>query len=508
MASATEGRKPTLLEALIVILFAAGFIGSSVLVWHVDVHIPIAMSACFAALMGRFVLKMKWSHIEEGMLNGIMMAMQAILILFIIGMVIGSWIQGGVVPTLIYYGLDILSPTFFLLATFLICSIVSLSTGTSWGTSGTVGIALMGIAAGLGIPAPLTAGIIISGAYFGDKMSPLSDTTNLAPAVAGTDLFQHIRAMVWTTGPTYLIVGVIALVLGFKYGGGQLDASKIQAIQAVMSHEFQISLLGFVPPILVIGLCVAKMPAIPGLFAGVVAGGAMALLSGVSFADALNAIQNGYTAQLAASLKDAPDTASILKILQENNIAGIAPEMAKQVGEMLNELLTRGGMQSMNWTISLIICALSFGGIMERCGFLEVLLQTILKGVSSVGGLVASVIAACFCCNLFLGDQYLSIVMPGRMFKPAFEKKGLHPRMLSRSLEDCGTITSVLIPWNTCGAFNSGVLGVKTIEYAPYAFLNWMNPLVAILLTYLGIGIAWPDKDGNPVISRTKPENL
>jgi NhaC family Na+:H+ antiporter len=508
MTEEAVGKKPSFGIAVMVVLAAALIIGYSVLKLEAEVHIPLVLCALFAALVGRWVLGIPWKTIEEGMINGIVLALQAILILYIVGMIIGAWIQSGVVPSLIYYGLDLLSPRWFLLATLLICSVVSLSTGTSWGTTGTVGIALMGVAMGLGIPAPLSAGVIISGAYFGDKMSPLSDTTNLAPAIAGTDLFQHIRAMIWTTGPTYVLVCAITIILGMKYGGGTLDAAKITAIQSVMSHEFSISLLGFVPPILVIALCVMKMPAIPGLFAGVVAGAVIAAFQGMGIGDIMNVIQNGYSATLSATLGGAEDLTAVAKALAENNILGVTPEMAKEVGGMLNDLLTRGGMQSMNWTISLIICALSFGGIMERCGFLEVMLRTILKGVKSVGGLVASVIASCFICNVFLGDQYLSIVMPGRMFRLGFEEKGLHARMLSRSLEDAGTLTSVLIPWNTCGAYNSGVLGVATVQYVPYAFLNYLNPLMAILLTYLGIGTAWRGKEGEPVIAKEKPADL
>jgi NhaC family Na+:H+ antiporter len=508
MTEEMVGKKPSFGVAVMVVLVAAVIIGYSVLKLEAEVHIPLVLCALFAALVGRWVLGIPWKTIEEGMINGIVLALQAVLILYIVGMIIGAWIQSGVVPSLIYYGLDLLSPRWFLLATLLICSVVALSTGTSWGTTGTVGIALMGVAMGLGIPAALAAGVVISGAYFGDKMSPLSDTTNLAPAIAGTDLFQHIRAMIWTTGPTYLLVCAITIVLGMRYGGGTLDAAKISAIQAVMSHEFSISLLGFVPPLLVIALCVLKMPAIPGLFAGVVAGAVIAAFQGLGIGDIMNVIQNGYSATLSATLAEAEDLTAVAKALAESNILGVTPEMAKEVGGMLNDLLTRGGMQSMNWTISLIICALSFGGIMERCGFLEVMLRTILKGVKSVGGLVASVIASCFICNVFLGDQYLSIVMPGRMFRLGFEEKGLHPRMLSRSLEDAGTLTSVLIPWNTCGAYNSGVLGVPTVEYLPYAFLNYLNPLMAILLTYLGIGTAWKGKEGEPVITKEKPAGL
>ncbi len=332
MTEEMVGKKPSFGVAVMVVLVAAVIIGYSVLKLEAEVHIPLVLCALFAALVGRWVLGIPWKTIEEGMINGIVLALQAVLILYIVGMIIGAWIQSGVVPSLIYYGLDLLSPRWFLLATLLICSVVSLSTGTSWGTSGTVGIALMGVAMGLGIPAALAAGVVISGAYFGDKMSPLSDTTNLAPAIAGTDLFQHIRAMIWTTGPTYLLVCAITIVLGMRYGGGTLDAAKISAIQAVMSHEFSISLLGFVPPLLVIALCVMKMPAIPGLFAGVVAGAVIAAFQGLGIGDIMNVIQNGYSATLSATLAEAEDLTAIAKALAENNILGVTPEMAKEVG--------------------------------------------------------------------------------------------------------------------------------------------------------------------------------
>ncbi len=508
MTEERKYRKPSLMEAVLVLLFSAAFIGAGVLYWEVSVHIPIVVAATVASLVGRFVLGRPWRDIEEGMVNGIMVGMQAMLILYIIGMLVGTWIPGGVVPSMIYYGLSILNPSAFLLTALIICSIVSLATGTSWGTSGTVGIALMGIGAGLGIPAPITAGFIISGAYVGDKMSPLSDTTNLAPAVAGTDLFQHIRAMVWTTLPTYAIVCVAAVFLGMKYAGGSLDVAKIKAIQAVLAGEFNISLMGLIPPILVILMCVMKIPAIPGLFAGVVAGGVLALFNGYGVGDILSVTLDGYSAKLAADLANAGDMAAVAKIMQEAGISGVTPEMAKEVGTLLSDLLTRGGMMSMANTIALITCALAFGGIMERCGFLEVILDNVLRVVRSVGGLATSVIVASFISNLFLGDQYLSIAMPGRIFKPAFEWKGLHPSMLSRSLEDSGTLTSVLIPWNTCGAYNSGVLGVPTVQYAPFAILNWLNPIMAITITYLGIGVAWKGKDGEPVIAKERPAEL
>jgi len=499
--SEVPSRKPTLFEAIVAIVVAAVCIGVGVLVLGVDVHIPLVFATAVVCWMGRYLLHFQWKDMEDGIFRGILAGLQAVLILMIVGMIIGSWIQGGIVPTLIYYGLSLLSPAIFLLATLLICSIVSLATGTSWGTSGTVGLALMGIAAGLGVPAPLAAGVVISGAYFGDKMSPLSDTTNLAPAVAGTTLFSHIRAMISTTMITYAIVVVITLVIGFKFAGGTLDASRIQAFQKLLAAEFHISLLGFIPPIVVIFLAASRFPAIPSLFAGVVLGAIMVLLQGNGLATMVTSIHYGYTPTLSAQLAGAENLEAVSALLASKGITDVSPELAKEVGQMLSDLLKRGGLDSMMWTVSLIFCALSFGGVMERCGFLEVLLDSLLRHVKSVTGLITSVIFACIFTNIFLADQYVAIVLPGRMFKSAFDKKGLHPRMLSRTLEDSGTLTSVLVPWNTCGAYHTGVLGVPTFQYLPYAFLNYLNPIVAIALTAMGKFIFWRKETDEDIIN-------
>lgn len=495
--------KPGFGLSIAVFVAAAAMISFGVLKLGVDAHIPIVFSAVLVCIVGLTILKMPWSQIEEGALTAIAVALQAVVILMIIGMVIGIWMQSGVVPSLIYYGLDLLAPSVFLLATLLICSVVSLSTGSSWTTAGTVGIAMMGIAQGLGIPAPLTAGVVVSGAYFGDKMSPLSDTTNLAPAVAGSNLFDHIRAMVWSTGPTYLIVAAICVVIGLKYGGGSLDAEKITAMQQMMKAEFHIGLLGFLPPVVVILLAVRKTPAIPGLFAGVLIAALMSAFQGNGISDIINAIHYGYEAGFSAEIAGAEGDA-LMNLLSQANL-NILPEMATQVGSMLTDLLSRGGMDSMMWSISLVFCALFFGGVMEACGFLETLVGAITHRVKTVGGMMGAVIASSFVSNLFLGDQYLSLVIPGRMFKTSFEEKGLAPRMLSRALEDSGTLTSSLVPWNTCGAFMSSVLGVPTLAYVPYAFLNYINPIVSVIMSYMKIGVYWRKADGTDVVAREKP---
>ncbi len=504
-----EPRKPSLALTLAVFLSVAALIAGSVLVWKVDIHIALILGAMLTTAVGVTVLKYDYATIEKGIIDGIMTGMQACLILYTVGPLIGTWILSGVVPTMIYYGLAILNPSIFLFATLIICSVVALSTGTSWGTSGTVGIALMGIALGLGIPAPLTAGVIISGAYFGDKMSPLSDTTNLAPAVAGTDLFQHIRAMVWTTGPTYIIVAVITIVIGFRYAGGELDTVKIAAIQALMKAEFWINPVTLLAPLVVIGLSAMRKPALPSLWAGIFVAIIIALVNGSGIGEILNIMQYGYSPTISASIAGAgEDAAALAKVLAESNIT-VAPDIALEAANDIVKLMERGGLQSMNWTISLIICAFTFGFSMDTCGFLKVMLEAIMKPIRTVGGMVTATILSCFVCDIFLGDQYLSIAMPGTMFRSTYQEKGLHQRMLSRSLEDAGTLLSVLIPWNTCGAYHTTVLGVPTLEYAPYAFLNYLNPIVAIIMTYMGIGIFWRGKDGEPVRGgKTRPANL
>ncbi|MFZ5351552.1 MAG: Na+/H+ antiporter NhaC [Bacillota bacterium] len=424
--------------------------------WGLEVHIPLVLGALIAAAVAIFRLGYTWKDVEEGIISSISGTMQAIIILAIIGMIIGTWIQGGIVPTLIFYGLKILSPGLFLVAACALCCIVSLATGSSWTTAGTVGIALMGVAAGLGVPAPMAAGAIISGAYFGDKMSPLSDTTNLAPAMAGSNLFDHVRHMVYTTGVSLLIAFVGFGILGVGFAGKELDVAGIQEILDLMSANFKINPLLLIVPILVIVMVAKKVPAIPGLFAGTLLGGLAAIIfQGANIPAVLDAMQNGVVSETG--------------------------------NEILDTLLTRGGYQSMMWTISLILAALTFGGVLEKTGMLEAIGKRILRFAKSTGSLVTATILTSIFTNVLAGDQYLAIVLPGKMYKDEFQKRGLAPRNLSRCLEDAGTLTSPLVPWNTCGATMSTYLGVPTIEYLPFAFLNLVNPIVSIVYGYTGI---------------------
>ena len=460
-----EKKKIRLGIALIPIVFLIVVLALTIGVLKQQPHLPLISAAAVAACVA-VILKQPWKEIQEGMVQGIMLAMNPILILMIVGMMIGTWIMGGVVPSMIYYGLKVLSPGIFLVATLIICSIVSLGTGSSWSTAGTVGVALVGVGQGLGVPVAMVAGAIISGAYFGDKMSPLSDTTNLAPAVAGTDIFSHIRHMVYTTGPGYIISIILYGLLGTRFSGGGMKAENIEVILSTIKSNFFIHPILLLPPLLVIVMVVKKIPPLPALLGGTALGGIFAMLTqSKSLAEVIQAAQSGYVSQ-----------------------SGV---------KMVDDLLTRGGLESMMTTVALIICALSFGGIMEKTGMLEVIAKALLKRVKRTGSLVATTIFSCIGLNAIASDQYIAIVIPGRMYKNAFDERGLHPKNLSRCLEDAGTLTSPLIPWNSCGAFMGATLGVNPLLYLPYAFLNLLTPLVSLFYGYTGITmekIKEPDK--------------
>lgn len=424
------------------------------------VQIPLICSAIVAAGIA-IANGYKWSFLEAGILASINRSMQAILILLTVGILIGAWIAGGVVPAMIYYGLKILSPGIFLVASCILCCIVSLATGSSWTTAGTIGIALVGVGHGLGMDSAMTAGAIVSGAYFGDKMSPLSDTTNLAPAMAGSTLFDHIRHMVWTVTPSILIALVLYAILGMGKGGENVDMSAVNALQDGILANFNINLALLIPPIVVILIVALKLPAIPGLFGGIALGCIMgSLFQGVTLAEWPAILHTGFV------FSD-PDS--------------VIPELV--------DLLQKGGMASMLTTINLIICAMCFGGIMDASGMLATMAEALLKVAKNTGSLVTITIFSCFFMNVIAGDQYLAIVLPGRMYKEAFEDRRLAPRNLSRCLEDSGTVTSCLVPWNTCGATMSTFLGVPTGQYFKYAFLNMLNPLISIFYGFTGISM-------------------
>ena len=452
----TDRKKPYKLGvALIPVFFLIIALSTTIIVFKQDAHIPLILAAAVAAIVAA-LHNHSWKDIQDGMVHGITLAMGAVLILMIVGTMIGTWISGGIVPAMIYYGLKILSPGIFLLATLVICSIVSLGTGSSWSTAGTVGVALIGVGQGLGIPAPMVAGAIVSGAYFGDKMSPLSDTTNLAPAVAGTDVFTHIRHMVYTTAPGYLISLLIYGLLGTRFASGSMEVEKISLFLDTMKAHFTINPFLLLPPALVIVMVIKKIPPLPALLGGTFLGGFFGIVfQGRTLAEIVGAAKAGFV-----------------------SATGVP---------MVDELLTRGGLDNMMDTVALILCALCFGGIMEKTGMLKVLAKALLKRVRRTGSLVATTIFSCIGMNAIASDQYIAIVIPGRMYKSAYEEMGLHPKNLSRALEDSGTLTSPLIPWNSCGAFMGATLGVYPLLYLPWAFLNLINPMISLFYGYTGI---------------------
>jgi NhaC family Na+:H+ antiporter len=469
-------KKPSLFQALIPIIFLIVALFINVRIFGDSAldgsnQVILLLSAAVGSLVA-IRLGMKWDEIQTGIVNTISSAMSSILILLLIGALAGTWLLSGIVPAMIYYGLQILNPTIFLLAACIVCSIVSIATGSSWTTAATVGIALMGIGKALGIDAGMIAGAVLSGAYFGDKMSPLSDTTNLAPAMAGTDLFTHIRYMTITTIPSISIALVLFLILGFMQGGSG-DISQTDEILTAISSKFNISGWLFLVPVTVVFLIVKKVPAIPSISAGVILGAVFALI-----------FQPDVIASVA-NWEGSVSTVTFVGIMK-----AIYGDITIVTGNgIVDELLTSGGMSGMLGTIWLIISAMVFGGVVESSGLLKRIAEAVIQKVKSNGDLVAATAATTIFFNGTASDQYLAIVVPGRMYSDIYKKKGLAPENLSRTLEDSGTVTSVLFPWNTCGAYHSNVLGVATGAYLPYAFFNLISPFMSVAYAYLNIKI-------------------
>ena len=414
-----------------------------------------------------------WAAIERNIIDGIATAMPAILILFSGGSLIGVWMLSGTVPSMIYYGLLLLDPAVFYPATCLLCAIVALSIGSSWTVAGTVGVALVGVAAALGLSVEVTAGAVISGAYFGDKMSPLSDTTNLAPAVTGIDIFTHIRHMAWTTAPSFVAALLGFTVLGWFQPATSTEAS-LDATLTLLQDSFRIGPLMLLPVAVVVYLAARKVPAVAAILAGVAAGAVMALV-----------FQRPVVQQLTAS----PDTGTATEVIKGLWLVLFDGYSASTGDDNLDSLLSRGGMSSMLTTVWLIITAMSFGSAMEKAGVLERLVRALVAMAHSAGSLIATTLLTCFGVNALAADQYMSIVITGRMFRAEYQKRGLHPKNLSRALEDSGTITSPLVPWNTCGAYMAAALGVPTLAYLPFCFFNLINPFVSAAYGYSGFKI-------------------
>jgi NhaC family Na+:H+ antiporter len=475
-------KAPTLIQSLIPIVVLIVLLSLNVRFFGDDTlsgsnQIAPILAATVAGLIASF-LGHNWIDVRAVVVKSIGSAMPSILILFLIGSLAGTWMLSGVVPMLIFYGLKILNPVIFLFATVVICSIISLATGSSWSTIATIGIALLGIGITLGFNPGLVAGAIISGAYFGDKMSPLSDTTNLAPAMAGTDLFTHIRYMVYTTGPSITITLVIFLILGFT---NNLDSNStdINIVLEAINHKFNVTPWLLLVPAFLIFIIIRKVPPLPALIAGTLAGAVFAIIFQPDVVREVAATQGSFLKQSYIGIMKT--MFGSVSVVTEN--------------DSVNELLSTRGMAGMLNTIWLIITAMVFGGIMESAGMLLKITGTIMKVVHNTGSLVAATVSTCVFFNLTASDQYLSIVVPGRMFAKTYRDMKLKPEVLSRALEDSGTVTSVLIPWNTCGATQSSILGVATLSYLPYAFFNLISPFMSVFMAGFNINIRKIESD-------------
>jgi NhaC family Na+:H+ antiporter len=462
-------------EALIPVFALIGMLAYNVFVYGDDAlsgsnQFILLLGGAAAAIVG-FFNKVTYKKMIEEVANNIKSTTGALLILLFVGALAGTWLISGVIPTMIFYGLKLLNPTIFLPATVVICAVISIATGSSWTTSATVGIALIGIGGALGIPLGMVAGAVLSGAYFGDKMSPLSDTTNLAPAMAGTDLFTHIRYMAYTTVPTILVTLVVFIILGFTFE--TTGTADTELILNSIQESFHINGWLFLVPLAVILLIVKKTQPLIALLIGTLLGGVFAII-----------FQPDIVMQVAGAEE------LNFKSAYQGIMNAITVETAiETTSTELNDLFSSGGMNGMLGTIWLIICAMVFGGVMDAIGALSTISAALLKMAHTVFGLFASTVATCLALNVTASDQYLAIVVPGKMFKKAFEDKNLAPENLSRTLEDSGTVTSVLVPWNTCGAYQSGVLGVSVYDYFIYAIFNWLSPFMTLFFAGLHIKI-------------------
>lgn len=470
-------RQPGLFIALLPIIVLVALLVINVVYYQDDAsygpnQIALIIAAAVAAMVGVY-LGFPFPVLLKGAVNSISSSMSAILILLLIGALAGTWLISGIVPTMIFYGLKVLNPTIFLFATTIVCCIVSVATGSSWSTVATVGIALLGIGKALNMHEGLIAGAIISGAYFGDKISPMSDTTNLAPAMAGTDLFTHIRYMMITTVPSITITLLIFLAIGL-FTDHASTAENTDSLSAAITAKFNINPLLFIVPALVIWMIVKKIHAVPALLIGTILGGLFAVIFQPHIINEIAGNTGNYLKQSYIAITNA-----------------MAGEVAVQTdNEIAAGLLKSRGMAGMLNTIWLILSALSFGGIMEEAGLLRRITRPLVRRAKTTGSLVATTAGSCVFINVTASDQYLSIVVPGKMFADTYRERGLAPQNLSRTLEDSGTVTSVLVPWNTCGATQTAVLGVSTWIYAPYCFFNIISPFMTMFFAYAGIKIA------------------
>lgn len=454
MEKNTEQKKIPLWLALVPFACLIIVMLPSIIILGASPQIPLMMCTGITGLIGILVTGRKWEDIEKAMIDANASAMQANFIIMIVGCLIAAWMAGGIVPGLIYYGLKAFSPGIFLTCLPVICAIVSFSTGSAWTAAGTIGIASMGIAAGLGVPLPVAAGAIITGAQFGDKISPLSDSTNLAAGVTGVNLFDHVKHMLWTTIPSFTIAVCIFAVIGTRYNTDAADVSQINSICQTMQENFIITPWVFIAPLSVIMMIVFRIPAVPGMAFGTIVGVIFAFVQGADAETIMSQMIYGFD------------------ITTGNG--------------MVDLLLNRGGMLEMMNTISLVICALAFGGALKSTGCIETITEVILGACKTRGSVMTANVISCIAMNFLTADQYMSIVIPSQMFKDIYAKLNLHPKNLSRLLEDSGTVTSGIVPWSTCGAFYYSTLGVSALFYFPYCFMAYITPIITLAIAFTG----------------------
>ena len=450
------GKKVSFSQAIFVMVVLLVFVIGGVVGFGLDAQIPILMAAIVATIIG-FMNGMKWSSLEERIFKSISSVLQSMVVLLIIGIMLGTWLQSGIVPSMIYYGGLLISPKLFLPTACLLCACTSLATGDSWGTAGTIGIALLGIGIGMGMPMPLVIGAIISGSYFGDKLSPMSDTTLLASGASEVNIFEHVKYMLYTTVPSLLIAVIAYFFLGLKYANAT-DMAELTALLEGLKDVVNIHPVLLIAPVFVIVMIILKVSPIPALMCGSLLGAVFAMVfQGCSLADVLGAMHYGVESATG--------------------------------NELIDSLVAGGGLDYVMWTISLVLCAMILGGIMEAIGVFEAIVKKIFSRVKTAGGMIFATVVTCIFMNFTASDQYLAILFPANMYKSKYDELGLDRRVLSRTLEDAGTLTSALIPWNTCGAFMFSLFGISPFVFAPFAILNWLNPIIAIIYGFTGFSI-------------------
>lgn len=487
-------RLPNFVEALLpivvmMVLMIYGLQGG----YYVDAHMPLIVSIVVACFVG-FLCGHSFSDMLAGMIDRLNATMEAILILMTVGLLVASFLMSGTIPALIYYGLNLLTPKLFLPVGCIMCAVVGLACGSSWTATATVGIAFLGIGAGLGINPAITAGMIISGAYVGDKFSPLSDTTNLAAAVSETGLFDHVTAMVSTTAPTFIIALILYTILGLVTGNGNYDPTVANEIQVILKDGFNLNPLVLLPIVVVIAACVLKLPGLVGIAISVGTGILFAVIfQGVgSLAELFDMLHYGYG--FGVDVEVAEELAAAASAL------GVSPDSYVTVSELLN----RGGMDHTMWTINLVILAVAYGGALERCGCTEALFGGLKKHLDSVGKLVLTTMVTSLFCDAAMCDQFLGIGVPAPLYVDKYDELGLSRNMMSRTLEDCGTLWAVMFPWTGCGAYQMGVLGISPFVYFPFAFVNLLNPIYAAITAFLGRNIFWADGSYTNLLGKTK----